>query len=465
MLRTRRTKRGLALLMALTMSTSLAACGDDDGEETTDTTAGDQTATTGGDDTTTTTAADAPTIEESCDTTTAPVGTGATSEGALRIGYLLPESGTLAFLGPPMICAVYMAVSEINAAGGVNGQPVELVAADDGTDPDVASTAADQLLATGVDFIVGPAASGVALSVLDKITSAGVPMCSPSNTGVQFSTIDDNGGFYFRTAPPDNLQAQVLADLITGDEQTNVAIVARSDEYGEGFAEFLQQELEALGVTVPTVELYDPEAGTYTDVGTALAEAAPDAVALIAFEEGAAVMQAAIAAGVGPQDVQWYGTDGIQSSSFFEAVDPDDPTVVEGLRGTAPSAAPADGEATFRDRFAAFAPGVDTIFSGHAYDCVMLAALAATAAGSDAPADIQANMNAVSGPPGTACSLPAECLGAAQDGGDVDYNGAAGPLDFVEAGEPGAGSYDTWAFDAEGAVEVIESSIAVSGDG
>lgn len=459
MIRSRRARRGLALLTSLALTTSLAACGDDE-EESSDTTAAEETTTTAGEESTTTTAP--PSIEEQCDTTTVPAGSGSTSEGTLRIGYLLPESGALAFLGPPMICAVYMAAAEINAAGGFNGQPIEIVAADDGTDPDVASTAADQLLANGVDFIVGAAASGVSLSVLDKITSAGVPMCSPSNTGVQFTTIDDNGGFYFRTAPPDNLQAQVLADLITGDGHSNIAIAARSDEYGEGFAEFLQQELEALGATVTTVELYDPEAGTYTDVGSAIAESSPDAVAMIAFEEGGAVMQAALAAGAGPQDVQWYGTDGIQSSSFWESVDPEDPTVVEGVRGTAPSASPADGEATFRDRFSAFAPDVDTIFSGHAYDCVALAAIAAAAAGSDAPADIQAAMNAASGG-GTKCTMVADCLTRVAAGEDVDYDGAAGPLDFVEAGEPGAGSYDTWEFDAEGAVSVIEESIPVSG--
>ncbi len=442
--------------MALFAGLSLlaAACGDDDD-------ASDTTTTSAVEEETTTTTEAAASIEESCDTAAAPTGTGATSEGVLRIGYLLPESGTLAFLGAPMICAVYMAAAEINALGGVNGQPVQIVAADDGTDPDVASTAADTLLASGVDIIVGAAGSGISFAVLDKITSAGVPMCSPSNTGVQFSTVDDNGGYYFRTAPPDNLQAQVLADLITGDGFSNIAIAARSDEYGEGFAQFLQQELEALGATVTGVELYDPEGGTFTDVGTALAEGSPDAITVISYEEGAAVIQAAIAAGVGPQDVQWYGTDGTQSSTLWEAVDPDDPTVVEGMRGTAPSAAPADGETTFRDRFSAFAPDVDTIFSGHAYDCVALAAIAATAAGSDAAADIQAGMSAASGG-GTKCGLIADCLTAAASGGDVDYDGAAGPLDFVEAGEPGAGAYDTWEFDAEGAVTVIEESIPVS---
>jgi branched-chain amino acid transport system substrate-binding protein len=461
-MRNRRLVRAAAVFAGLALV--LAACGDDDTEDSTDTTqatAGSTDDTSGSDETTTTAAPAEPVdISESCDNGAEDSSLTGSSEGTLRIGYLLPQSGQLDFLGAPMICAVNMAVQEINAAGGINGQLIELVPADDGTDADVASTAADTLLASGVDFIVGAAASGVSAAVLDKITSEGVSMCSPSNTGVQFTTIDDNGGFYFRTAPPDNLQSQVLADLITADGFSNIAIVARSDEYGEGFAQFLGQELTNAGATVADTILYDPDAGTYSDVGEQLAAADPDAVALIAFEEGGSVIQGAIASSVGPQDLQWYGTDGIQSGSFFEAVDADDPGQVAGIRGTAPSAAPADGESTFRDRFSAFAPDVDTIFSGHAYDCVVIAALAAAVAQSDDPADIQAEVNGVTGG-GTKCTLVAECLAAIAAGTDIDYDGAAGPLDFVDAGEPGAGSYDTWTFADDGSVEVIDTSIPV----
>lgn len=434
-MRHRRSVRIAALGGALALLT--AACGDDDDE------AGNGTTTT----------------------TEAPATSDNTGDGELKIGYLLPESGDLGFLGPPMVGAVEMAVEEINAAGGVLGKDIVLVGQDDGTDPEVAGAGADSLLADGVDFIVGPAGSSIALSVLDKITGAGIPMCSPSNTGVQFTTADDNGGYYFRTAPPDNLQAQVLADLIVADGHQNVVVTAQSTEYGEGFAEYLVEELNALGATAADPILYDAEAGSFQAEAEQIAGAEPDAVAVISYAEGAQVITSAIAEGIGPQDgVQWYGADGIQGSSFWESVDADDPTVVEGIRGTAPSAAPADGEATFRERFEAFAPGVDTIYSGHAYDCVVLAALAALAAESDAPADIQAGINDTSGE-GEKCSLLADCLALLADGTDIDYDGAAGPLDFVEAGEPGAGAYDTWTFDAEGAVVVIDESIPVAGDG
>lgn len=423
------TKRTRVLAAASIIAVFAAACGDDD--KSTDTSAA-----------TTTTAAEVP-----------------AGDGVLKIGYLLPQSGSLDFLGDPMIKAVEMGVAEVNAAGGFNGAPVELVGEDDGTDPDIAGPATDDLLGQDVDVIVGAAASGVTLAVIDKITGTPVVECSPSNTGLQFTTYDD-GGYYFRTAPPDNLQAQVLSDLMVADGAETAVVVARSDEYGEGFANALVDELTNAGITVGDPILYDPEIGNYTSEADLIAAAGADSVALLAFDEGASVIQSSIAAEVGPDTLQWYGADGIQSSSFWKKVDPDDPTVVEGLRGTAPSAAPSDGEATFRERFEVFAPDVDTIFSGHAYDCVIVAALAAAEAANDSSQAIQQHMVSVT-KDGTKCTLVAECLQLIEDGEDIDYDGAAGALDFIDAGEPGAGSYDTWEFDAEGAVAVIEESIPV----
>jgi len=95
---------------------------------------------------------------------------GARADGILEIGTILPETGDLAFLGPPMINAVNMALRDINDAGGVLGQPLQLTPADDGTNADIASTAVDGHLAAGVDGIIGAAASSISLAVLDKIS-------------------------------------------------------------------------------------------------------------------------------------------------------------------------------------------------------------------------------------------------------------------------------------------------------
>src|SRR4051794_16361006 len=95
--------------------------------------------------------------------------------GVFELGTLLPQTGDLSVLGPPMIKAVEMAVRDIDAAGGVLGKNVKLTQTDDGTSEDVASASTDKLLNTDkVDVILGAAGSGITKSVIDKITGAGV---------------------------------------------------------------------------------------------------------------------------------------------------------------------------------------------------------------------------------------------------------------------------------------------------
>ena len=92
-------------------------------------------------------------------------------DGVLTIGTLLPQTGSLAFLGPPEFAGFDLAVEEINAAGGVLGKPVVGIEGDSGdTSTDTASQTVDRLLAENVDAIIGAASSGVTLTVIDKIS-------------------------------------------------------------------------------------------------------------------------------------------------------------------------------------------------------------------------------------------------------------------------------------------------------
>ncbi|MEJ7704078.1 MAG: ABC transporter substrate-binding protein [Geodermatophilaceae bacterium] len=152
----------------------------------------------------------------------APDPTGAPTGGALTVGTLLPQTGSLAFLGPPEEAGVRVAIAEINAGGGALGQPVALVEGDSGdTSTDTANTTTDRLLQAGANAIIGAASSGVSQTVIDKITGAGVVMFSPANTSDIFTDYDDSG-LYFRTAPPDVLQARALADILLADGNTSV---------------------------------------------------------------------------------------------------------------------------------------------------------------------------------------------------------------------------------------------------
>jgi len=232
----------------------------------------------------------------------APVAPGATGE-PLVIGTLLPETGNLAFLGPPEIAGVQLAINEINAAGGVLGAPVELVTGDSGdTSTDTATQTVDRLLQSGANSIIGAASSSVSLTVIDTIVNAGVVMFSPANTSDQFTDYDDKG-LYFRTAPPDVLQARALADVIGADGNNTVGILALNDSYGTGLAENLKENLISDGLAEDAIEdiIYDPQAANFDSEVGQMSEFNPDAIVVIGFEESSKIIQGLNAQGIGPQ--------------------------------------------------------------------------------------------------------------------------------------------------------------------
>jgi ABC-type branched-subunit amino acid transport system substrate-binding protein len=361
----------------------------------------------------------------------------ARGDGVLRLGYLLPETGALAFLGPPMITAVEMAVEDVNEAGGVLGNPVELSAGDEAGNAAFPSQTVDRHLADGVDAIIGAAASGMSLAVIDKITGAEVVQCSPSNTSPTFTTYDD-GGYYFRNAPSDALQGPVLAETMVGDGHTNIVVMGRADDYGQALADATAEALAEQGADVADVIIYDPEAATFDSEVEQVVGASPDAVALVAFDEGVQIIQGLLEAGMGADQI--YGADGIASVTLNESVDPANPNVIDGMRGTTVAAVTDED---FAGRLRDYGGIDDTLFGAEAYDCVVVIALAAIAAGSDDPRDFVNEVINVTRD-GTTCTSFSECAELLEAGEDIDYDGFSGPLDYTENGEPARGVYDVW---------------------
>ena len=436
-MRNRRLLRLLAVLFAFVLVA--AACGDDD----------DSSSSSGSD----ASASSSESSSESSSSSEAEASDSGSAEG-LNMGTLLPETGALAFLSEPLVLAVDMAIRDINAAGGVNGADVTLTKGDSGTDPDIANTTVDRLLTENVDAIVGAAASGITGSVIEKITSAGVTQCSPSNTAAGLGTSGDDG-YYFRTAPSDDLQAPALANVVLGDGYTNVAVVSRADDYGVGFNAEFEPAVAAGGGTIVYSEPYAPESTSFDDVVADVIASGPDAVVIVAFEEGVQLIQAMVEQGAGPQDIQIYITDGMATGELGALIDEANPSIASGMKGTQPAAAPSTGAAFFPGAFAEFAPDVSTIFSAQSYDCAILIALAAEAAGSNNSADIAAQMVAVSRD-GEKCSTFAECKDLLATGADIDYDGASGAIDFLDVGEPGTGIYEVYEYDADGVQQVVE---------
>jgi branched-chain amino acid transport system substrate-binding protein len=193
---------------------------------------------------------------------------------------------------------------------------------------------------------------------------------------------------------------------------------------------------------------YDPKSSDYRADVAKVAGKGADGIVVIGFnDDGGKVLKELIAQNLGPKNIQIYTADGMQSSSLYKAVDPSNPAVVQGIKGTAPAAAPSGVTNPFIAKFAA--TKIDTIFSSYYYDCTNLIALAAQAAGSDDPAKIKDKMVEVSSG-GTKCQNFKECSDLLKAGTDIDYDGASGPVDLTDQHEPGNGVYDVWQYDAKG---------------
>lgn len=242
-------------------------------------------------------------------------------DGVLKIGSLAPETGSRSSGGPPKFAGIELAIAEINQAGGVLGKPVDYVRGDSGdATSDLASQTVTDLLAADVDAVITATTSSISLAVIDSIVGAGVVQFSPSNTSARLSTYDDKG-LYFRTAPSDILQGAVVSDLIAADGNTSVYIVAVDDAYGTGLAATAQNVLTDNGVAVLGTTILDPVATNVDAEVRAIASSDPDAVLLITFADGARVLRAMVAQGIGPTVKNVYGVDGNMSNAFGETFD------------------------------------------------------------------------------------------------------------------------------------------------
>ncbi len=355
----------------------------------------------------------------------------AKGDGVLTVGTLLPQTGDLAFLGPPEFAGVQTAVDDINAAGGVLGKPVTQTKADsgDGT-PDIAGAQTDKLLDANADVIVGAASSSVSLSVIDKITGAGVVQFSPANTSPALDDAKtDPKNLYFRTAPSDVLQGAVMANLVIGDGKNNVAILARQDSYGELLANQIEKGIKAGGGNVVTKQLYSADAQNFTAEVNKVAASKPDAVVLVAFDETKKIIPQLIAKGVGPQDLQTYFVDGNTadySGDFAKGT-------LKGVKATYPG---AELTSDFKQRMLKTDPKLkDFTYGPEGYDATVLTALAATEAKTDDPTTFAPDIIKVS-KDGTKCSSFKDCAALLKKGTDIDYEGVSGPCDLGDTGSP-----------------------------
>ncbi|MCC9195543.1 ABC transporter substrate-binding protein [Arthrobacter sp. zg-Y820] len=368
-----------------------------------------------------------------------PASTGTTAS-PLKIGSLLPTTGALAFLGPPEIAGVNLAVEEVNAAGGVLGQPMEVVHRDSGdTTTDIATQSVTDLLSQGVSGIVGAASSGVSKTVIGQITGAGVIQFSPANTSPDFTDWDDDGLFW-RTAPSDVLQGRTLGNYVMTCGAQTVGMIVLNDAYGTGLASNIRGSVEAAGGQIVAEEMFNEGESQFSSQVDEVVAAKPDAIVVISFEQAKSIVPLLTAKGIDP--TQLFLVDGNTSdySKDLEA------GTLEGAQGTIPGPFASDN---FKESLLKLDPALkDWAYAGESYDAVTMLALASEAAGSTDGKAMAAELQGVSAE-GEKCFDYAGCVTILRGGGDIDYDGYSGPVTFDENGDPTEAFIGIYQYDAD----------------
>ncbi|SJN27358.1 Branched-chain amino acid ABC transporter, amino acid-binding protein (TC 3.A.1.4.1) [Microbacterium esteraromaticum] len=362
----------------------------------------------------------------------------------LKLGSLLPVTGQLAFLGAPMEAGVQLAVSQINEADA--GITIDLSQADEGDlDNKAYETSIAKLQSSGITAMVGAASSGVSKLILDGNVGAGIVTVSPSNTSADFTGLSP---MYFRTAPSDNLQGEVLGNQIAEDGNTTLGIIYQNDPYGTGLAEAIKNTFESAGGEVVAEASYNQGDGQFNAQVQTVAAAKPDAVAIVSYEQFKTI--APLLGNAGIDTGKLYLVDG-NLSNYAK----DDLAIkLEGSKGTR---AGAELPTDFLDQLNAAwtAEGNDPIndvtYSAEAYDAVMLIALSALKAQSVEGKDIASKMREVSGGEGDGekCSTFADCAKIINDGGTADYEGLSGSVTFDENNDPKGAAIGVYEYGAD----------------
>ena len=373
----------------------------------------------------------------------------------LRLGLLLNFTGGAPERSADRKRAFDLALKHLNQAGGVLGQPVQVVEADSTLDPERAVAEARRLVEEeGIHALVGPTTSANALPVAERVIGpAGIPTISPSSSSPLLTAADDQD-FFFRTVLSDSAQGPVLAGLAEEQGIDNVGVIYVDDAWGKGlytaFKEAWTGEIRAAaiepGQTDSIAQLKDT------------ASAGAQALVLMTLEpEAIAILEEALDGGFFDRFI--FG-DALQTPALARAIGGGR---LAGMYGTGAGAAPGSAstaawEKSYVNEYGALP---EFAYVKETYDATIALALAAQAAGSlDGPA-IRDRLRTVGSGPGTAVIAGPEgitqALAILREGGLVDYNGASVTMDWDDRGDLRRGHIAIWRFTEDEEIEEVRT--------
>lgn len=425
----------------------------------------------------------------------------------LRIGVLMPESGSLATVGQPLMNALVLVRDRVNACGGVNQAPVALVTAETRSYPPVEADAMMRLVrgaqVHGAIAILSNDGTPRLISIANRNR---VPLLSPTNANAPL--VDDGeifDGYWSRTVLSYQQEAIALAEMAIARGFDAIATVVSDTPDGIQFERAFTRRFEQLGGTVvnpdsPIRYEFQPFASEAEDArlpfgfggepfaddgaddadgaqgGTADPAAAqlfdrPPAAIAIFLDNRAGIDRVRAIANQGPAaDVQWivartptlvkmlkdeqFQIHSIPSES--EAAQADNRHVLTGALGLSPrpkreafQVLVQAWQSRFDEPMGAFVP--------QAWDAATLLMLAAEAGRDNDGKAIRSQLQAVANPPGMPVTEVCQGLEYLRNGESIDYQGASGALNLDSWGNVmGVTEFDLWQVTETGDQEIID---------
>lgn len=358
----------------------------------------------------------------------------------VKIGIILGYTGPLESIVAEMGPAAELAIKEVSESGKFLGGKTITTIIGDSTcvDASAATAAAERLItADGVKGIVGGDCSGVTGAMLTNVAMPnGIVMVSPSATspGLTHTNNEDNG-LFFRTAPSDARQGQVMSDILLESGITEVAVTYTNNDYGKGLADAFQASYEAAGGKITITAAHEDGKADYSAEVGALASAGGQRLVVAGYVDqgGSGIVRAALDTGAFDT---FHFPDGMISTTLIDKFGSE----IDGSGGQHPSPSP-ELAARFTEIAATAGFNATSPFAPESYDAAALILLAMQAAGSSEPADYKDKIFDVANAPGEKIQSGelAKALEILANGGDIDYVGASG-VELIGPGEA-AGNY------------------------
>lgn len=356
----------------------------------------------------------------------------------IKIGVILGFTGPLESITPAMGAGAELAMKEVTDSGKLLGGSTVTSVRGDSTcvDAAAATAAAERLVTTDkVNAIMGADCSGVTGAILANVAMPnGIAMISPSATSPGLSTVEDNG-LFFRTAPSDARQGEIVRDILKEKGVSSIAISYTNNDYGKGLAESIARNWEEAGGTVTINSAHEDGKADYSAEVGALASAGGDTLVVAGYVDqgGSGVVRAALDTGAFST---FYFPDGMVGAKLNENFGAE----LNGSYGAYPGT-DSPGAAKFQEMAAAAGFDGTSAFAPESYDAAALIMMAMQAAGSSKSADFAGKVMDLANAPGEEI-YPGELAKALEliaAGTDIDYVGATA-VELVGPGES-AGAY------------------------